>query len=148
MESRCNRKSAMKQVWVQKPNVEARKLVNVALEKASNQEACSNSKEPVFSSECGDMNVTPIATSLAENDDNKVKNVTNGGRKKKIEELVVQKDGDEGTSKSNNLSEKKRSDNVKYTTQVSNIFAALEEGNNYKVTEGDSGQTDRSMELG
>lgn len=66
----------MKQIWVQKPNVEAGKVVNVALEKAPNQEAGSNSKDPIFSFECGDMNkgnVTLIAISLAKNDDNKVK---------------------------------------------------------------------------
>lgn len=89
----------MKQVWVQKPNVEAIKLVNVVLKRAPNQKACSNSKDPVFSSECGDMNDTPIAISLAENDDNKVNNVTNRGRKKKIKELVVQNDGGERTNK-------------------------------------------------
>lgn len=46
---------------MQKPNVDARKLVNVLIERAPNQEVGSNTKDHVFSSECGEMNFTPIA---------------------------------------------------------------------------------------
>ena len=150
MDSRCNRKSVMKQLWVKKLNVEAGNLVNVVLERTPSQEAGSNPKDPIFSYECGDMNkeiVNPIANSVAKIDDSKVKNVTNGGRKKKIDELVVQKEGGERTSGLIKQSEKKRTDKVKCNTHVSNRFAALEDNNNLNIID-DNAEMNRKKESG
>lgn len=150
VDSTCNRKSVMKQLWEKKPNVEAGKLVNVVLERTPSQEADSNPKDPIFSSEWGDMNkenVTPIANSVAKIDYSKVKNVTNGGEKNKIYELVVQKEGGERTSGLNNQSEKKRTDKAKCNIHVSNRFAALEDSNNLNIID-DKVEMNRKKESG